>query len=66
MCEVETYTVCDGWTNTWMSDGEPETFDTPMAAFTALAEFFDVLTDEGMVHDYNPEGYRVVKIAKTT
>ncbi len=42
--EVQHFTLCDGWINTWAvlnEDGssEPETFETIEAAEAAIAEF---------------------------
>lgn len=40
--EVQQYTLCDGWTNTWSEDGRPLTFATRREAEAELKEF---LTD---------------------
>lgn len=39
--EVQTYTVCDGWINTWHVDDEPQFFDTVEEAKTELEDFLD-------------------------
>lgn len=49
--EVQTYTVCDGWMNTWHihhDDGtsEPETFASYSAAWGAVMEFIEEIDDE--------------------
>lgn len=71
--EVLTYTLCDGWVNTWLiehPDGSnvPETFLTRAAAQAALDEFFDEIAEEiaiGQRHPdegYDPEGFRIEKV----
>ena len=49
--EIQQYTLCDGWVNTWQlhhEDGtiEPETFATIDDAQAALGEFFTEIADE--------------------
>jgi hypothetical protein len=62
---VETQTLMNGWLNVWtIEGGRPELFDTPEAAFTALAEFFEGLGSANMTHSYNPEDYRVVELCE--
>jgi hypothetical protein len=67
---VETFTICDGWVNTWTEDYEGEggvscevatEFFTPEDAFRALAEFFEDLNIADL-DGYDPEHYRVVAI----
>jgi hypothetical protein len=69
--EIQIFTLCDGWVNTWTvhhEDGtsEPETFSTEEEAQTALDEFFADIqeeidagqreTDEG----YDREEFRIM------
>lgn len=37
--EVQHFTLCDGWINTWTVDGEPETFDSYEDAEASLVYF---------------------------
>ena len=37
--EVQHYTLCDGWINTWTVDDKPEYFDTYEDAEASLAYF---------------------------
>lgn len=71
--EVQTYTLCDGWVNTWYiehPDGtsEPETFSTRAAAQAALDEFLDEIAAEiacGQRHpdeDYDREEFCIAKV----
>ena len=70
--EVQTYTLCDGWVNTWRIeylDGkvEYETFANSAEARAALDEFFDNLWDEitaGQMHPeaFDTDRYRVAKV----
>jgi|AntRauTorcE11898_2_1112593.scaffolds.fasta_scaffold139815_2 hypothetical protein len=70
--EIQHYTICDGWVNTWSiehHDGrvEPETFDSYEDAAAALDEFFAEIVDEIVTGQRQPdEGYdrdefRIVK-----
>jgi hypothetical protein len=43
--EVQTYTICNGWINTWSEDDQPLTFDTLENAQKALQDYFDELAD---------------------
>ena len=69
--EIQTFTLCDGWVNTWTVhhvDGTstPETFSTEEEAQAALDEFFADIqeeidagqreTDEG----YDREEFRIM------
>lgn len=67
--EVQTLTICDGWTNTWTVDegaGEiPDTFATQEEAEAALAEFLAEMADEAacgqIAETADPDDYRVRK-----
>ncbi|MBU2582732.1 MAG: hypothetical protein KJ622_13550 [Alphaproteobacteria bacterium] len=68
--EVQHYTLCNGWVNTWFIDDMPETFATRDEAQAELDEFFsdvaheiacgDRLPDEG----YVPDDFRIVPVQK--
>lgn len=76
MCpyEVQTFTLCDGWTNTWTftdKDGKEhsESFDTEEAAIAALAEFLAEIQEEIFLGQREPdEGYSLhdFRIVKTS
>jgi hypothetical protein len=61
--EVQTFTLCDGWVNTWMVHDEngrmePETFATEEEAQAALDEFFADIQAEIDAGQREPdEGY---------
>ena len=63
--EIQTYTRCDGWVNTWTDDDVLVTFATHAAA---QAELDDHLADlahaveNGHMDDYSPDDYRIVKV----
>jgi len=70
--EVQHFTLCDGWVNTWAilhEDGssEPETFATKADAQAALNEFFAEIEEEiaigqrGADDGYDRDDYRVVE-----
>lgn len=70
--EVQQYTFCDGWVNTWQlhhEDGtiEPETFATHQDAKAALDEFFAEIADEIAAgqrpadNGYDREDFRIVE-----
>lgn len=71
--EVQTYTLCDGWVNTWhieQPDGssEPETFLNREAAQAALDEFFSEIAEEIAIGQRDPDAgydeddFRVAKV----
>ena len=70
--EVQTFTLCDGWVNTWRiehHDGtvEYETFASNAEAQAALDEYLDDLWDEitaGQTHPvaFDTDRYRVAKV----
>jgi hypothetical protein len=54
--EIQHFTICDGWVNTWTSDGEPEYFDSFEDALEELYQFlFD--TDEAHFNGYIEDRY---------
>ncbi len=71
--EIQHYTLCDGWTNTWLiihEDGteEIERFDTYKDAKDALTEF---LEEEDMAYfngdiesRYTEDEFRIVELMK--
>ena len=60
--EVQTSTICDGWTNCWHDEHDaPLTFATRKAAAAALAEHLADCAEAGM--DYSAEDYRIVPCA---
>lgn len=69
--EVQHYTICHGWVNTWhYTDNTgalvPETFETAEAAEAALAEYFADLESEvaagNLTGPYDPEEFRIRRI----
>jgi hypothetical protein len=69
--EIQTYTICDGWVNTWgieQDNGEskPEYFDSYEDAIDALDDFFDEVHEayqQGWIKTkYRPEEFRIVEI----
>jgi hypothetical protein len=57
MYEVQTYTLCDGWTNTWRVNDELEFFDSFAEAVDALDDHLLDLDDNQI--DYNRSEYRI-------
>ncbi len=70
--QVEHYTLCDGWTNTWTLDDAPQTFDSYADAERELNLFLaeiveeirsgDRAPDEGYAHDE----FRIVAVTAPT
>jgi hypothetical protein len=69
--EVQEYTLCDGWTNTWTTyddDGNevPSTFLTKQDAEDELYDFFyqchEAVEDGNMEDEPARENYRIVKV----
>ena len=57
---IETFTMIDGWVNTWQQDDSPATFATQDEAMRALAEFHaDYIDSED---EYPLEDYRIRKV----
>lgn len=65
---VETYTICDGWTNAWHTDGEPQTFPTYKQAEKELEDFFADISEayeaEDLPDAYDREDYRIVALKR--
>jgi len=61
MFEIQHYTFCDGWVNTW-SDGQgnPTTFETAQEAQQELSEFLEDWNSDPEVLPYDPDDYRVI------
>tara|TARA_R110000822_G_scaffold154041_1_gene293500 strand:- start:707 stop:1123 length:417 start_codon:yes stop_codon:yes gene_type:complete len=65
--EVQTFTLCDGFVNTWSDDDEtPVTFDTEVEAQAELAEHLEDLEDafkRGDLSDTpDPDDYQVMEV----
>jgi hypothetical protein len=46
MYQIETFTICNGWVNTWQDqDGTPVVFTTQSAAMAELNEFLEDIND---------------------
>ena len=70
--EIQQFTVCDGWVNTWLSWDEqgnviPETFDTFSDASMALDEFLsdqDYEYQQGnIISPYSKDEYQIVEVS---
>lgn len=57
--EVQTYTLCDGWTNVWSEEGEPWTFESFSDAWCELADHFETCRQCGVEFSYDE--YRIVE-----
>lgn len=64
---IETYTICDGWINTWSDDDGPTVFDSKQDAEIELSYF---LQDE--MQEYkngniaglsDPDDFRIVELS---
>lgn len=67
MFEVQTYTVCDGWVNTWSDENEvPLRFDTHEEAQKELEDFIKETEEEAkagnLAEAYSIEDFRVVGV----
>lgn len=68
--EVQQYTLCDGWINTWTIDEVPQIFATREEAQSELDEFFADIQDQIDCGDrapdngYDPEEFRIVAAAE--
>ena len=62
--QVQTYTLCDGWINTWSEDDELMTFNTLEQAEIALQDHLNDLAHavQSGMEDFNPEDYRIEEI----
>ena len=54
--EILQNTICDGWVNTWTSDGVPESFDSFADAVEELDTFL-ADTDEAQFNGYLEDRY---------
>lgn len=69
--EVQTYTLCQGWTNTWLIDDQPEIFNSREDAEDALAEFLADIEEETACHwrepdeGYDPEDFRIAPVSSS-
>lgn len=66
MYEVQQFTICDGWVNTWHEDDKPLVFKTRGDAVLALAEFYSDMA-EAYDNDFTTElvsrkDYRIVEV----
>jgi len=66
--QIETFTICDGWVNTWRDDSAtPVTFASYDQALKELNEYFNELresAESGFIEDYNMSDFRIAE-AKT-
>tara|TARA_R110000803_G_scaffold61535_4_gene121407 strand:+ start:3645 stop:3857 length:213 start_codon:yes stop_codon:yes gene_type:complete len=66
MYQVEQFTLCDGWVNTWHIDDKPHVFKTRDEAILELAEFFSDMTEDyeaGFLSDpVNHKEFRIVEV----
>jgi hypothetical protein len=66
--QIEHFTLCDGWINTWRDDSAtPVTFASYDEAIKELNEYFSELSEEvesGFIEPYNLSDFRIAE-AKT-
>lgn len=63
MYEVQTYTICDGWVNTWHDGKEnPTRYETFKHALEAIDEHLQEMEDEGMDEDRNTYRIKFVEV----
>lgn len=71
--EIQTFTLCDGWINTWRiidqnNTETPQTFATEAEARQALDEFLNEIQEEIAAgqrspdEGYSPDDFRIVPI----
>jgi hypothetical protein len=71
--EIQEYTFCEGWVNTWStwekpdgSDEHPETFTTEKEAQEALDDFLAEVNESvengEMEFGYDPEDFRIEEV----
>lgn len=68
--EVQHYTECDGWTNVWLVDDEPQYFDN-FDNFEGALEKLDEFLDDSieafergwMDSPYDRDEFRIVEVA---
>ena len=67
MYQVETFTTCEGWCNTWQDNDKPLLFDSWADAVFALAEFYSDMSEDheaGFLSDpVNYKDYRIVEVS---
>jgi hypothetical protein len=63
--QIETFTLCDGWCNTWRDDSTtPVTFASYDEALKELNEYFSELSEEvqkGQLDDYSMGDFRIAE-----
>ena len=66
--EVQQYTLCDGWINTWSEDDRPHTFTTRRDALKELTEFLADTREAALMghleEAYQRDEFRIVAINK--
>ena len=66
MYQVEQFTLCDGWVNTWHIDDKPHLFETREQAILELAEFYSDMAEayeDGHVDTpIKANDYRIVEV----
>jgi len=69
MFEIQEYTLCDGWINTWSyDDGKPVVFSSYEEANQELKDFLldqrKAVEDGDMAEKYSLEDYRIIPVTK--
>lgn len=68
MFEVQQFTECDGWVNTWSIGDEPERFETREDAKAELGIYFvdclDAVLDGFMTDAPNLNEFRIVEVTE--
>ena len=63
--QIEHFTLCDGWVNTWRDDSDaPVTFASYDEALKALNNHYNELTEDvesGFIERYNMSDYRIAE-----
>lgn len=66
--EIQTFTLCDGFVNTWNEDGKPLTFKTRSDAELELKIHLQDMRESWECNEIedepNPEDYRIVEVAQ--
>lgn len=66
--EIQTFTLCDGFFNTWTEDDKPLTFKTRSNAELELKIHLQEMREAWELNEIddepNPEDYRIVEIAQ--
>lgn len=63
--EVQTYTLCDGWVNTWTENDVPVTFDTYEAAKAEFDQYWAELqqaVEDGEIEPYDEDEFHIVAV----